>query len=528
MTTSPETPAEMPTGMSTGMSAGMPTGLPAAPEITEPLPEWHRLHVRMLIVRPLNETIALLVPILVLVFTSNGERWRLIGGGATVAVILAVSYFLWRTTKYRITDDQVELHTGLLTRKQLAVPRDRIRTVDLTSKPGHRLFGLSAVRIGTGQQDTPGTDGLTLDAVTKEEAERLRVLLLQKGNAPRQATGAGATDAEPVPRSEVISQLDLKWLRYAPLSLSGLVAIGALFGVLSNYADDVGLHPVQDLFEWLFDRPNVTLIGTFVLGLVVAGLVLSVPLYVLQFWNYRLTREPDGTLRVQRGLLTTRSVSVEEQRLRGVDIQEPLLVRAGKGAKTVAVTTGLGSKGESNLLLPPAPLSVAHQVSRDVLKVDDDPTTRTLRKHPFAALRRSVVRHVVPWAVIAAGLAIWAPSWAWPIPAAIIPFAALVGWDNYRSLGNALDDRYLVTRNNSLVRSTVALQRTGIIGWRIRRSFFQRRSGLMTIGATTAAGAGVYHVTDVGEADGLALADAAVPDLLRPFLVESSEDRSGS
>ncbi|MCP2246443.1 PH domain-containing protein [Lentzea aerocolonigenes] len=502
--------------------AELPAGLPAAPEFTEPLAEWHRLHVRMLVVRPLNEGIAMLVPILVLLFTGNGEKWRLIASGVTVAAILAFSYFIWRTTKYRITDDQVELHTGLLTRKQLAVPRDRIRTVDLTSKPGHRVFGLSAVRIGTGQQDTPGTDGLTLDAVTQEEAERLRVLLLQKAVVPR-----GEAHAVPVlPESAVISQLDLKWLKFAPLSLSGLVAIGALFGVLSNYADDLGLHPVQDLWEWLFEHPSLTLFGAFAVALVVAGLVLSVPLYVLQFWNYRLTREPDGTLRVQRGLLTTRSVSVEEQRLRGVDIQEPLLVRAGRGAKLAAVTTGLGSKGESNLLLPPAPLSVAHQVSQDVLKVADDPTLRKLRKHPFAALRRSVVRHVVPWVVIAAGLAAWAPSWAWPIPVAIIPFAALIGWDNYRSLGNALDERYLVTRNNSLVRSTVALQRTGIIGWRIRRSFFQRRSGLMTIGATTAAGAGVYHVTDVGESDGLALADAAVPDLLRPFLVEVSPEQS--
>ncbi len=498
-----------------------PAGLPAAPEFTEPLSEWHRLHVRMLIVRPLNEGIAMLVPIFVLLVTGNGEKWRLIASGVTVGAILAFSYLIWRTTKYRIGDDQVELHTGLLTRKQLSVPRDRIRTVDLTSKPGHRIFGLSAVRIGTGQQDVPGTDGLTLDAVTSEEAERLRVLLLQKAVAPRTGS-ADVPAAEPAP-SEVISQLDLKWLRFAPLSLSGLVAIGAVFGVLSNYADDLGLDVVHDVWGWLFEHPSVTLVGSAVLALVVLGLILSVPIYILQFWNYRLTREPDATLRVQRGLLTTRSVSVEEQRLRGVDIQEPLLVRAGKGAKAVAVTTGLGSKGESNLLLPPAPLSVAHQVSRDVLKVEDDPTTRKLRRHPFAALRRSLVRSVVPLVVIAVGLAIWAPSWAWPIPAVLLPFAALVGWDRYRSLGNALDPRYLVTRNGSLVRSTVALQRTGIIGWRIHRSFFQRRSGLVTIGATTAAGAGVYHVTDVGESDGLALADEAVPDLLQPFLINDGK-----
>src|SRR5688500_12452762 len=180
------------------MPAEVPAGLPAAPEFTEPLTEWHRLHVRMLIVRPLNEGIAMLVPILILLFTGNGEKWRLIASGATVAAILAFSYLIWRTTKYRITDEQVELHTGLLTRKQLAVPRDRIRTVDLTSKPGHRIFGLSAVRVGTGQQDTPGTDGLTLDAVTQEEAERLRLLLLRKGVVPQPGT-ADEPGAEPAP-----------------------------------------------------------------------------------------------------------------------------------------------------------------------------------------------------------------------------------------------------------------------------------------------------------------------------------------
>ena len=45
----------------------------------------------------------------------------------------------------------------------------------------------------------------------------------------------------------------------------------------------------------------------------------------------------------------------------------------------------------------------------------------------------------------------------------------------------------------------------------------------MTIGATTAAGAGIYRVTNVGESDGLALADEAVPELLRPFLLSEGE-----
>jgi putative membrane protein len=205
------------------------------------------------------------------------------------------------------------------------------------------------------------------------------------------------------------------------------------------------------------------------------------------------------------------------------------------------VTTGLGRKGESNLLLPPAPVSEAHRVSAEVLRqtsgragnqttaggagnqTAESPTRTPLRPHPMAALRRRMARAVVPLLVLAAGLAWFAPSWAWQVVLALVPFSAAMGWDRYRSLGHALTDRYLLARSGSAIRETVALQRTGIIGWRISRSFFQRRAGLVTISATTAAGDGAYYVIDVAEADGLALADDAVPGLLRPFLERAPE-----
>ncbi|MEU0572841.1 PH domain-containing protein, partial [Nonomuraea sp. NPDC005983] len=78
--------------------------------------------------------------------------------------------------------------------------------------------------------------------------------------------------------------------------------------------------------------------------------------------------------------------------------------------------------------------------------------------------------------------------------------------------------RCLITRMGAVRRRTVALDRAGIVGWTITQSFFQRRAGLLTVSATTAAGDGHYDVVDVGRADGLDLAAEAVPDLLGPFL----------
>ncbi|MFC0063919.1 PH domain-containing protein [Umezawaea endophytica] len=496
---------------------------PSAPELVEASPalEWHRLDLRMLVVRPLNELLGL-VPVLVgLIVLGGGDKWRI---GMSVGVIVLVVLFgllSWFTTRYRITDEQVELHTGLLVRKRLAVPRERIRTVDLTAKLGHRLFGLSAIRVGTGQHEKAGENGgVTLDAVSSQEAERLRQLLLDRARVVVVSTDA---DAPPHEASKPLAKLDPKWLRFAPLTLSGLVAVGGTFGVLMNYAQELDLRRsafsgLHDVVEWVTNAPLALTIAVLLGVVLVLAVIASLLVYVVQFWGYRLTREADGTLRVRRGLLTTRSVSVDEDRLRGVEVQEPLLLRLGRGARTTAVATGLGTKGESSLLLPPAPVPEGHRVAHEVPRESESPTGSTLRRHPLVALRRRVVRAVLPVLLLAGVLAYFAPAWAWQAALALLPFAVLMGWDRYRALGHALTDRYLVTRSGSALRETVALQRGGIIGWRVSRSFFQRRAGLATVSATTAAGDGVYHVIDVDEETGLLLADAAVPDLLRPFL----------
>ena len=64
-----------------------------------------------------------------------------------------------------------------------------------------------------------------------------------------------------------------------------------------------------------------------------AVVVASTVGYALAFWDFRLTRHRGGTLHVTRGLITTRSVTIEERRLHGAEISEPLLLRCGARAR---------------------------------------------------------------------------------------------------------------------------------------------------------------------------------------------------
>ena len=80
----------------------------------------------------------------------------------------------------------------------------------------------------------------------------------------------------------------------------------------------------------------------------------------------------------------------------------------------------------------------------------------------------------------------------------------------------------LVTRAGSLVRRRDVLAAPGIIGWNVERSFFQRRAGLATLTATTAAGEQHYDVQDVEIGEALRVAEQLLPGLTEPFLERPS------
>ncbi|MBG0820466.1 PH domain-containing protein [Planomonospora sp. ID91781] len=459
---------------------------------------------------------------------------------AAIAVAGLVRY---ATTRYRVTAERVEFRSGLVFRRRRSVPRDRVRSVDLEADPLRRFFGLATVTIGTGRTDDG--KGLVIDGVSRAAARLLRVELL------------GRTD----PADSVIAELRPAWIRYALLSSWSLLIGLAPFGVFFRVLDAFGVDPAEVGFLGdLWSR--VTATDPFVVAAVAVAIVLSIGLsgalllYVESWWNFRLTREPDRAFSIRRGLLTTRSVTLEERRLYGVELAEPLPLRWGGGARLKAVATGLG-EDESVVLLPPAPRAEAHRVAAAVLTAvtpaampavtpaaapvekasteppveavgevsgKASPTLAPLAAHPRAALRRRVVRALWPPMVVAAVLGrlaawlSWVPGLLWLAGPALLPAALLLALDAYRNLGHGLHGPYLVTRYGTARRRTVALRRTSIIGWTVGRSPFQRRAGLITLAATTAAGGGSYKVVDVSVAEGLAFAEESLPGLLAPFV----------
>jgi putative membrane protein len=582
---------------------------------------WRRLAGRSLCASAVKSLAIVVGVVAGLLRFLTGRDWP-IGGvvavcaaAATLVVAAVVAYDVarLRTTRWRLTRERLELRSGITVRQHRSLPLDRVRSVNLRADPVARLFGLTVVKVGTGEHAAEGTE-LVLDPLTRHEAESLRRTLLRQDERP--ASGDGP-----------LAELRWSWIRYAPLSLwsftGAALVLGALYKALDSFgAKRLATEAAGGLWAWVTARPLVAVPLILAVNLAV-GALGAVLLFAESWGRYRLEREP-GRLRLHRGLLTTRSLTLEERRLRGVEISEPLLLRLGGGARVKTIATGLGKADEHETedaaaLTPPLPRALAWSLATKIATLPtlttappptapqadalgrtgmpaatgpvghaprhaaltDAPSPATgvsshgaperrnetgrhsgtgrhsaagrdasvdaaverrgadagglgvgaLVPHPVAARRRRIVRALVTVAVLAAaaGLASWLLPWqwsraaVWAIPALALPFGMWLAVESAGSLGHALGRRHLVTRQGAVVRSTIALDRRGVSGWTITESYFQRRHGLLTVSAATAAGKGHYDVVDVDRGDGLELAARAVPGLLEPFLVREKK-----
>ena len=149
-----------------------------------------------------------------------------------------------------------------------------------------------------------------------------------------------------------------------------------------------------------------------------------------------------------------------------------------------------------------------------------------LVSHGPAARRRRFTRALVPTAVLCAATVWLSRVVDLPpvlmlvgcVPVLLAPFLAA---DRYAALGHALTPRHLVVQAGSLSRRRDLLARDGVIGVTIRESFFQRRAGVVTLTATTAAGRQRYAAIDLPRDEATAVGTLVLGQVVEQFSVPS-------
>lgn len=509
--------------------------------IPEPGEGFVRLSPLKLLLDPVKAVAQAIVPVviaLVGISRSDTKFWPIIFP-LVVLGPLVLGALPWLTTHYRLTGTQIQVRSGILTKKTSTAPLDRVRSVDLEASLLHRILGLQKVQIGTGVDD----DRITLDALAAADAQALRTTLLtRRAVAEQQAASAAAGPPDdlspdrpdrpdrpvvpaPPPSAPAVplAQIDWSWLRFAPFSLGRLVLLFGGLGVLSQFADDLPIwneETATSAWQWLTQFAVAAIALVLSVSALALWLVVSVAGYVLQWWGFRLVRE-HGSLHLTSGLVTTRSITVEEAKVRGVELTEPVLMRLVGGAELSTLATGV--EDGVTQVLPPCPRGVAVAVGEAVLE-HPGPLTGPLVEHGPTARRRAwfrQLRNALDVIVLLAVAWWWFDlTWWWlaAIGAALLALGAAAGEASYRHLGHGLAGAHLVAGGGTFARVRTVLETDGIIGWVVSQSWWQRRVGLVDLTATTAAGTERVLVRDVRLDVAVALADRATPGLLTDFV----------
>ncbi len=495
--------------------------------IPSPGDGWSRLSPRKLLLDPVKAIRQAIVPVVVaLVGISQSDTgfWWLVFPLVVIGPVV-LGALPWLTTHYRLTESQIQVRSGVLNKNTSTAPLDRVRSVDLEASLLHRVLGLQKVQVGTGVDD----DRITLDALSAGDAQALRTTLLRRREAPVAVPAVEPVEGEapavhrPARPSVELARIDWSWLRFAPFSLGRLVLLAGALGALSQVGDDLPIwneETARSAWDWVLQFALVAVVLVLAVGGLALWLVVSVTGYVVQWWRFLLVRE-HGSLHLTSGLFTTRSITVEEAKVRGVEMTEPLLMRVVGGAELSTLATGV--ENGVTQVLPPCPREVAVGVGESVLE-HQGPLTGRLVAHGPLARRRSWFRQLRGALVIVVALAVAAwwfdVAWWWAAlaGAAVLLAAAAVGEASYRHLGHALAGAHLVAGSGQLARVRTVLETDGIIGWVVRQSWWQRRIGLADLVATTAAGNERVLVRDVRLDVGVALAQAATPGLVSEFV----------
>ena len=358
-----------------------------------------------------------------------------LGLGIPAAVLLG--WVAWRAMRYRVTPTELQVESGVLTRRSRRVPLARVQAVDVVRPLYARVLGLAELRlevVGAGDAEAP------LSFLSEELALALRTQLLDLA-AGRDAAEEGAPPAAPDRVLVLVPTGPLVWstLLGAPLVTAAVVVLALGVAVL---VDPSAVGRVL-----LLALPLLFGAGSFAVR------------RILSEYGFTVAESVDG-LRLRHGLLDTRSQTIPPGRVQAIRIREPLLWRPFGWVRVEIDVAGYsgGSEEQSatGALLPVAP----RQLGLDLVA--------------------RVLGARLPEAAAAAP-----PAARWRAPL------------QFPRLRVGMDDRHLVATSGVLTTTTDVAPLAKVQSLRVTQGPYERPLGLATLHVDTAGrrlpGAAVPH-----------------------------------
>ncbi len=367
--------------------------------------EWHRLHPATPLLRGGIALLAILGIVIVnlrdvalelilgggesgppdpLVWVVEHDYALPVLGAIALGLLLFIGgfYLSWRMHTFRITDELVEVRSGILFRTNRRGRLDRIQGINIVRPFLARLVGAAKLEINVAGQDA----NVQLAYLGSKAADELRREILALASGTR-ASASDAAGTGPLTASQLIEQRVNEFL--AP----------ELDPDAAPPQSVVQMHPARLVGSLVFSGTTIVLIALvvgaaiflsttgnfFVLIGFVPGLIGFFSFYVSRVTRslrYSIASTPDG-VRVGFGLLSTSNETLPPGRIHAVSVSQPLMwrpfgwwqVRINRAASS----STRGAAGQaSTTILPVGSLADTRKVLELVLPSLIDPASLEL------------------------------------------------------------------------------------------------------------------------------------------------------
>lgn len=259
------------------------------------------------------------------------EGYLLIALAAVLGIVLLLIgffYVSWRMNSFRITDEVVEVRSGVLFRTHRKARLDRIQGVSINRPVFARIFGAAKLEVEVAGQDA----NAHLSYLANVHADRLRADILRLASGAR-ADAAGEADPaagglidrrvaellapelDPnlAPPESVVRMSAARLI--GSTALSGSAFFFLLTAIVAITLIVLGSTIASGFFWMLFTLiPMAIGFGSYLVN------------RILKFLRYSIAGTPDG-VRVGYGLLSTRNDTIPPGRIHSVAVSQNLLWR---------------------------------------------------------------------------------------------------------------------------------------------------------------------------------------------------------
>ncbi|HFA52024.1 MAG TPA: hypothetical protein ENJ95_23655 [Bacteroidetes bacterium] len=273
--------------------------------------------------------------VLILVFVFNPKKQAfssftigIIGLAAVGAVASVISYF---RLYFYIKNDELVLEKGVLRKKKVTVPLDRIQSVNFKQTLLHQILNVVSVEV-----DTAGSAGkeFSLQALKKEEANALRdyiennrkvIAASRGGQKEKDVFSAEKEEAlEEKTPAKLLFELSPSDLIKIGVSQNHLRTAGIIMVFFLSFFDDVedalDLKLTDRLEEFLGLAQEADFLPYLLIGIpFFLGISFFLTLFrtVLQYFSLKFWRTPLG-FKMESGLFTRQEVSANLQKIQYV------------------------------------------------------------------------------------------------------------------------------------------------------------------------------------------------------------------